>query len=121
MENNILDGLSMNIEQTNMDKLKAIFPECFAEGKLTFSRLNLAFVLSVNTNISFTAHQPLSTLILDTHPVYSSPFWLVLLILNLIMVIPQIPETCEFYTDMVAQTKALFHCTLLDSVEFLRV
>lgn len=35
-------------------------------------------------------------------------FWLVFLILNLIMLIPQIPETCEFYTDMVAQTKALF-------------
>ena len=35
-------------------------------------------------------------------------FWLVLLILNLIMFIPQIPETCEFYTDIVAQTKALF-------------
>lgn len=35
-------------------------------------------------------------------------FWLVFLILNLIMFIPQIPETCEFYTDMVAQTKALF-------------
>lgn len=35
-------------------------------------------------------------------------FWLVFLILNLIMFIPQIPETCEFYTDMVAQTKSLF-------------
>ncbi len=39
MENNILDGLSMNIEQTNMDKLKAIFPECFAEGKLDIDKL----------------------------------------------------------------------------------
>lgn len=26
-----IDGLSMNIEQANMDKLKAVFPECFAE------------------------------------------------------------------------------------------
>lgn len=36
---NIIDGLSMNIEQTNMDKLKAIFPECFAEGKLDIDKL----------------------------------------------------------------------------------
>ena len=39
MENNILDGRSMNIEQTNMDKLKAVFPECFAEGKLDIDKL----------------------------------------------------------------------------------
>lgn len=39
MENNILDGLSMDIEQTNMDKLKVIFPECFAEGKLDIDKL----------------------------------------------------------------------------------
>lgn len=39
MENNILDGCSMNIEQTNMDKLKAVFPECFAEGKLDIDKL----------------------------------------------------------------------------------
>ena len=30
----IMDGMSMNLEQANMDKLKAVFPECFAEGKL---------------------------------------------------------------------------------------
>ncbi|GFI55068.1 hypothetical protein IMSAG013_00107 [Clostridiales bacterium] len=36
---NIIDGLSMNMEQTNMDKLKAIFPECFAEGKLDIDKL----------------------------------------------------------------------------------
>lgn len=36
---NIIDGLSMNIEQTNMDKLKAVFPECFAEGKLDIDKL----------------------------------------------------------------------------------
>ena len=36
---NKIDGLSMNIEQNNMDKLKAIFPECFAEGKLDIDKL----------------------------------------------------------------------------------
>ena len=44
-------------------------------------------------------------------------FWLVLLIINLIMFIPQIPETCGFYTDMVAQTKALF----FNETEFCRI
>lgn len=34
-----MDGLSMNIEHTNMDKLKAVFPECFAEGKLDIDKL----------------------------------------------------------------------------------
>ena len=37
--NNIIDGLSMNIEQANMDKLKSVFPECFAEGKLDIDKL----------------------------------------------------------------------------------
>ena len=37
--NNIIDGLSMNIEQTNMDKLQSVFPECFAEGKLDIDKL----------------------------------------------------------------------------------
>ena len=36
---NIIDGLSMNIEQANMDKLKSVFPECFAEGKLDIDKL----------------------------------------------------------------------------------
>ena len=36
---NILDGLSMNLEQANMDKLKSVFPECFAEGKLDIDKL----------------------------------------------------------------------------------
>lgn len=36
---NIIDGLSMDIEQTNIDKLKAAFPECFAEGKLDIDKL----------------------------------------------------------------------------------
>lgn len=37
--NNIIDGLSMNIEQANMDKLKSVFPECFVEGKLDIDKL----------------------------------------------------------------------------------
>lgn len=36
---NTIDGFSMNIEQANMDKLKAVFPECFAEGKLDIDKL----------------------------------------------------------------------------------
>lgn len=36
---NTMDGFSMNIEQANMDKLKAVFPECFAEGKLDIDKL----------------------------------------------------------------------------------
>lgn len=39
MDENILDGLSMNLEQANMDKLKSVFPECFAEGKLDIDKL----------------------------------------------------------------------------------
>lgn len=34
-----MDGLSMNIELANMDKLKAVFPECFTEGKLDIDKL----------------------------------------------------------------------------------
>ncbi len=36
---NKIDGMSMDIEQTNMDKLRAVFPECFAEGKLDIDKL----------------------------------------------------------------------------------
>ncbi len=39
MENNRLDGMSMNIEQTELEKLKAVFPQCFAEGKLDIDKL----------------------------------------------------------------------------------
>lgn len=39
MNENILDGLSMNLEQANMDKLKSVFPECFTEGKLDIDKL----------------------------------------------------------------------------------
>lgn len=35
----ILEGLSMNLEGANMDKLKSVFPECFAEGKLDIDKL----------------------------------------------------------------------------------
>lgn len=34
-----MDGMSMNLEQANMDKLRAVFPECFAEGKLDIDKL----------------------------------------------------------------------------------
>ena len=34
-----IDGLSMNLEQANMDKLRTVFPECFAEGKLDIDKL----------------------------------------------------------------------------------
>ena len=34
-----LDGLSMNLENANMEKLKAVFPECFSEGKLDIDKL----------------------------------------------------------------------------------
>ena len=37
--NNLIDGLSMNIEQTNLDKLRAVFPECVSEGKLDIDKL----------------------------------------------------------------------------------
>lgn len=34
-----MDGLSMNIEQTNLDKLRSVFPECVSEGKLDIDKL----------------------------------------------------------------------------------
>ena len=34
-----IDGMSMNLEGANMDKLKSVFPECFAEGKLDIDKL----------------------------------------------------------------------------------
>ena len=37
--NNQIDGLSMNIEQTNLDKLRSLFPECVSEGKLDIDKL----------------------------------------------------------------------------------
>ena len=35
----IMDGMSMNLEQANMDKLRSVFPECFSEGKLDIDKL----------------------------------------------------------------------------------
>ena len=37
--NNKLDGLSMDLEKTNMEKLKSVFPECFSEQKLDIDKL----------------------------------------------------------------------------------
>ena len=37
--NDKLDGLSMDLENANMEKLKAVFPECFVEGKLDIDKL----------------------------------------------------------------------------------
>lgn len=34
-----IDGLSMNLEETNKDMLKSIFPECFTEGTLDIDKL----------------------------------------------------------------------------------
>ena len=39
MDTNKLDGLSMNLESANMEKLKACFPECFSEGTLDIDKL----------------------------------------------------------------------------------
>lgn len=36
---NQIDGFSMNIEQTNLDKLCSVFPECVSEGKLDIDKL----------------------------------------------------------------------------------
>ena len=34
-----MDGLSMNLEQVNLDKLRSVFPECVSEGKLDIDKL----------------------------------------------------------------------------------
>ena len=34
-----IDGMSMNIEQAEMEKMKSVFPQCFAEGKLDIDKL----------------------------------------------------------------------------------
>ena len=36
---NKFDGLSLDIERTNKDKLKSVFPECFSEGMLDIDKL----------------------------------------------------------------------------------
>lgn len=35
----IMDGMSMDLERANMDKLRSVFPECFAEEKLDVDKL----------------------------------------------------------------------------------
>lgn len=39
MDNEKMDGLSMNIEAKEQDKLRAVFPQCFTEGKLDIDKL----------------------------------------------------------------------------------
>ena len=39
MMSNKLDGMSMDIEQEARERLKSVFPECFAEGKLDIDKL----------------------------------------------------------------------------------
>ena len=39
MDTNKLDGMSMDLENANMGKLKSVFPECFSEGKLDIDKL----------------------------------------------------------------------------------
>ena len=34
-----LDGLSMDMEAANRERLRAVFPECFSEGKLDIDKL----------------------------------------------------------------------------------
>lgn len=36
---NTMDGMSLDLEQVNKEKLKSIFPECFSEGKLDIDKL----------------------------------------------------------------------------------
>ncbi len=35
----MLDGMSMNLEQTNLEKLRAVFPECVSEDRLDIDKL----------------------------------------------------------------------------------
>lgn len=37
--NEKMDGLSMDLENANMEKLKTVFPECFSEGRLDIDKL----------------------------------------------------------------------------------
>ncbi|MDR0920370.1 MAG: hypothetical protein LBM93_14185 [Oscillospiraceae bacterium] len=39
MDNEKLDSLSMDVEQADRDKLKAVFPQCFVENKLDIDML----------------------------------------------------------------------------------
>lgn len=35
----VMDGMSMDLEQTNIEKLRSVFPECFSENKLDIDKL----------------------------------------------------------------------------------
>ena len=35
----IMDGMSLDLEQVNKEKLKSVFPECFSEDKLDIDKL----------------------------------------------------------------------------------
>ncbi len=37
--NNKIDGMSMDIEKSNLDKLRSVFPDCVVEGKLDIDKL----------------------------------------------------------------------------------
>jgi len=39
MDNEIMDGMSFDIEQTEKNKLQAVFPQCFSDGKLNIDKL----------------------------------------------------------------------------------
>ena len=34
-----IDGMSMDLEKANMEKLRSVFPECFSENKLDIDKL----------------------------------------------------------------------------------
>lgn len=39
MDNDKMDGLSMDIEAAEQDKLRGLFPQCFVDGKLSVTKL----------------------------------------------------------------------------------
>lgn len=39
MDNEKMDGLSMDIELTEQDKLRSLFPQCVVDGKLSVTKL----------------------------------------------------------------------------------
>ena len=54
-----LDGKSMDIVQQNIEQLKALFPEVFAEGKLKFDQLQALlgnYVVENEDHYNFTWH-----------------------------------------------------------------
>ena len=53
----IMDGMSLDLEQTNKEKLKAVFPECFSEDSLDMinscpSAANISQRETKNTNLN---------------------------------------------------------------------